>query len=280
MSNLPSSKQSALYRVDWSRYHTWSLVLPPNRPSSNLLNIIRSVISSAIKIGKVCVLGSTPEFRTLCNSPKIDSVDVIDCSSDFYNMSSAMCIPNPNEKHIQGDWIEVLSESRLKYDLVLSHLTHGNVPFANRNNFYKAISDSLTDRGHFIDYVFQPKAPGYSIKDIKEIFSNKPANLRTYNDFNSIALFQSNQIANLGCVDTTEIYRYLENEIDNKKLRLILNETKIITPEGNRWDYSFETSPTSLGYNKHLKEVRVFEEDEYYSFANVASLIISESNNG
>ena len=265
--------------VNWSSYDTWMLVLPPNRPSESLLREITTIISSLHKPKSVCILGSTPEYRTIC-ARFFNKVVLIDHSKEFYNLSSTLCIRNNDEQLINDNWIDSLENLPKKFDVILSHLTHGNIPFEDRPKFYRAISNSLTDEGFFIDYIFQPQPPGLTPNEIIDKFRDRPLNLRTINDFNSLALFQNHIIEELGCVDTTQIYNYLENSINDNRIRLLIEHTKIMTPVENRWDYCFDLTPTKLGYDENFKAFCKLAEPQNSPFNGAAYLQISRRRDG
>lgn len=266
--------------VDWSKINTWMQMLPPNRPSEEILHKINQILIENKNKNKktVCILGSTPEYRNLFYNTEYQVI-VIDISKEFYNASNGMCISNTNEIFIHGNWLEILKNYKNSFNFILSHLTHGNISFEQRTEFFELIHSSLAKDGIFIDYIFQPQFPGYNPKQITNLFKNKPVNLRTINDFNSIALFQSSIIQDIECVDTTIIYDYLEENILNEHVRLILSLTKHITPINNSWDYSFNKTPSKLKYFDLFSPINIFDENKDSSYYKIARLYISRKNN-
>ncbi len=270
---------SADFSVNWSGYRTWTLVLPPNRPGEDLLATIYALVCGAGEDKAVCILGSTPEFRTVCSRLPCE-VDVIDKSALFFDFASSLCVKSRRERFINNDWTRALSCSGRKYDFILSHLTHGNIPYSERRQFFQAVSGALSPSGRFVDYVFQPRRPGYTPGAIVQLFRDRPLNLRCVNDFNSVAVFQNHLIGELCCVDTTLIYADLETQIADRQTRLIIQHTKELTPPGNRWDYSFDVTPDSLGYSECFQRLCRIDEPAASPFYQCAYLVISEKANG
>lgn len=260
--------------VDWSSYSSWDLVLPPNRPSEELLQAISLALATAADVKAVCILGSTPEYRLLCYKLEISQVIIIDKSEVFSNQCDGYTVCNSRETKVFGDWLSILPKFTNQFDVVLSHLTHGNIQFDHRSIFFELIRKSLKPGGLLIDFVFQPLAPGYSLKTIVSRFQDRPANIRTYNDFNSIALFQSEIIGALGCVDTSAIYSFLDNSTIPDTVKLIVAGTKKITPPGYIWHYSFDKPPSSFGFSDGYNVVATLPEPAGSAFFNVAALCI------
>lgn len=266
--------------TDWSTYSTWELVLPPNRPSDELLGSLRILLKSIKKESRVCILGSTPEFRTACLEAGTHHVTIIDKSQIFSELCDKLTIPNNNESKMIGDWLDILPQYKNKFDLVLSHLTHGNIKFEQRHIFFKSIWNCLSPKGIFFDFVFQPQPPGYDLNQIVKIFKHKPLNIRTCNDFNSIALFQSSTIADRGCVDTTSIYDIMDKANLPKTIQSITAYTKKITPPGYKWDYAFDKDPSKFGYFNGYEILATIEEPCYSAFYNSACLYILKKTEG
>jgi hypothetical protein len=189
-------------------------------------------------------------------------------------MCDEFTISNRREIKVIGDWIDILPNYRNTFDAVLSHLTHGNIPFERRHEFFNAIRHSIKPGGMLIDFVFQPRAPGYSIQQIIEQFKQRPANLRTFNDFNSIALFQSSAIARFGCVDTTRIYKMLEIADLPEEVWVIAKGTRRVTPEEFKWYYCFDRGPHEFGYYEGYDILAEIPEPPESPFANVAQLLV------
>jgi len=257
--------------VDWTNYSSWDLVLPPNRPGEALLREIRIALSIKGDLREVCILGSTPEYRRICKDLCIPNVVIIDKFPEFSDMCDRLTPHNPRESKIIQDWVTALPRFCGKFDVVLSHLTHGNVPFHARRELFGLIRNCLVPGGLLIDFVFQPPPPGNSPETIMRHFRGRPPNLRTCNDFNSIALFQSAMIGSLGCVDTSAIYGMLDASIDDET-SIIVKATKKITPPGHTWYYAFDKPPPCYGYFEGYEVVSELPEPQHSPFCNAATL--------
>ena len=260
--------------VNWSTYSTWDLVLPPNRPSEYLLQCLKLALTASEKIETVCILGSTPEYRLACHELNIPNVTIIDKSEEFSNYCDSLSVSNSRENKIFGDWIEILPQFTDNFDAVLSHLTHGNIHFNHRVSFFNAIRKSLRPDGLLIDYIFQPQNSGYTIDNIINLFKERLPNIRTYNDFNCMAIFQSDLIKQLGLVDTNAIYKYLNNMISNDHIKLIIEGTKKITPPNNTWFYAFDKPPHIYNYFDGYTKIATLPEDVCSPFHNAGVLSI------
>lgn len=268
MSNSKSSKL-----VDWDAYGTWNLVLPPNRPDRRQINILTRLLATR-KPETICILGSTPEYRQ-CASMTSALVTIVDKSLEFSLGMDKLCRPNARETKVVSDWIDHLQENERKYDIVLSHFTHGNIHYSRRAEFFKWIRRSLKHEGIFFDVWFNPVGDGYSVHDIGYKFAGEPINIRTANNFNCIALFQSDQIASIGHIDTTSIYEYLERELVFPGASELVSLTKLVTPPGNHWYYHPEIFPRDFGYYDHytlIKEIRELKQSAFFDASKISIL--------
>lgn len=261
---------------DWAKMGAWHLVLPPNRPDANNVQHVSACLAGrqSRRPLRGAILGSTPEYRSVLRRHCAE-VHILDKSTDFKAISDSISGTHPNENFISGDWLETLSSCRGRFDIICSHFTHGNISFAQRPRFFELISDALAADGVFFDTVFDPQTGLYSLPQIQRRFSDQPINLQVANDFNSIALFQSEKMVELGCVDTTAIYDWLEPILEDNHLWQLARYTKAVTPPGLRWDYALGRGPMTFGYD-HAFEVRsqIFD-DRSSSFASNSYLLIS-----
>lgn len=237
--------------VGWEALSGWEAVLPPNRPDRIDLAIVDAV-SAVSRRASACILGSTPEYRAVLRK-HFTSVRIVDRSPSFKSVSDAIVGSDERETVVVEDWLTALHSHQSKFDIVVSHFTHGNVPFADRNDFFRGIAASLADGGVFVDTIFHPY-PLVGPDEIRSRFVGRPANLQTVNDFNATAIFRSAVIQELGCIDTTVIYAWLRKVFADVPELLQLVETceTRVTPSGLIWDYSPNRPPDKLGYREHL----------------------------
>ena len=231
----------------WELMKTWKMVLPPNRPSEKNVACIEDVIKGLPSRQNACILGSTPEYRTLLRK-WFSRVTIIDKSMGFKAVSDQLSGKSENECFCHSDWLNELPKRADSFDLVVSHTTHGNIVFCDRSRFFRLIEASLRDYGIFVDTIFQPPTKLFGIDEICSLFSGRPNNLRTTNDFNCIAIFQSKKIAEDGLIDSSKILDWLEAEIDDPDILRIVKSTEDVCPRGMTWHYSVDRGPETFGY--------------------------------
>jgi hypothetical protein len=240
--------------TNWDSY-PWLAVLPPNRPDEENLAQLRSLCQVIPERRCACVLGSTPEYRTVLGK-LFETVVVIDKFPAFKAKVDWMCPSTDREAFAPGDWAEVLPNYRGAFNLVVGHFTHGNIPYARRADFLSAIERSLIAGGVFFDTVFNPPRDLLSRSFISDRYADKPVNLRTINDLNSDFIFRGEYIDDVGYVDTDAALDWLgvEGQPDTLQI-LVAAMLKLVTPPHSRWDYHPDRPPEVFGYD-HTFTVR------------------------
>lgn len=227
MHSLKRSNQN----FDWQAMGDWRLVLPPSRPSNDHLEYVRRVAIGVARQSPVAVLGSTVEYRDLLNELGFTCVYIFDKNPDFYSFVTRLSTRDLRENFVEGDWLTALQEYCGCFELVLSHLTSGNVAYRDREDFHLAVANSLSNSGVFVDYVLSNE-PGYiDLGLIDRRFRGRPINIRLANEFSCQAIFCSELVERFQAVDTTKIYDELYSSL-GKKLEPLIDLAQYVTRLG------------------------------------------------
>jgi SAM-dependent methyltransferase len=227
--------------------------MPPNRPSSDNEKLLSAAAAALPKHRKAAILGATPEYRIVLRA-HFDEVYILDRCPEFIEISDRLC-GREDSDHIRiGEWEELLSDMPGQFDLIASHFTHGNVPFAQRSRLFRAISRALVPQGVFFDTVFHPRGHLFTTKEVVDEFSHRAISMRTLNDLSCAGVFLSELTEELGYVDSTAAYERLLSARHQQHFEQAVELTaKLITPRGARWDYHPDLPPDELGYSECLK---------------------------
>ena len=139
----------------WELMNNWYFVLPPSRPDERYLENIKRHIDRFDRNEAVAVLGSTPEFRDLLCEMEFKNVFILEKNKEFHLMTNAMRVyhDTKNETLILGDWMDLLPKHNNCFNVILSDLTMGNIPYNQRKEFYILLLNALKFDGLFIDKV-------------------------------------------------------------------------------------------------------------------------------
>lgn len=236
----------------WQSMGDWRLVLPPSRPSSDHISFVEGVLRRCPKNASVAVLGSTIEYRELLNRNGFLNVFIFEKNLDFYDYVTRMSRVDLHEKLVHGDWRETLAKFGGGFDVVLSHLTSGNVDYASREEFYSVIASSLNCSGVFVDFVLTNESGYINPDELCEYFEVAPVNILSANVFSCQALFCSRYVQELGVVDTEKIYVKLYEEFP-VGFRPLIDLCQIVTPRGGLWYYGKAWSDVIRFYGKCLR---------------------------
>ncbi len=252
----------------WNDQSNWARLLPPGRPDSFHIAFFSQHLSTLAPEAQICMLGSTPELRDLCVELGQPSVTVIERSERFHRAVGGLIIrPNPRENVIFGDWLDVLPTRRSCFDAVLSDLTLGNIPYAQRPEFFAAITASLNPGGIFLDKVLTHPYPLRSLASLDEKYSRAPFNLQTVNDFANDYFFVSELVAS-GVVDIAAFSRILTCRFTDRPrhLRLLAEAIHLVTPRGV-WYYGRPWSVVRTAYAPALAQLGCIPEPSPSVFA-------------
>jgi hypothetical protein len=174
----------------WDLMKNWRQLIPPSRPSSEQLAYLVLFASKFDKSRPVAVLGSTMEFRDLLYELGFQNIFVFDRNEWFYENSSIERIYKNKEVFVHGDWLETLQAHPTKFELIVSDLTSGNIPYEQRKKFYFDIENGLVEGGHFFDKVLTHQS-FLSVKSLIEKYERMPVNNLSVNYFSCEFLFCS-----------------------------------------------------------------------------------------
>ena len=223
-------------KFDWQSMGDWRLVLPPSRPSEQHLHFVSRLVDGVSRDASVAVLGSTIEYREVLARSAIKNVFIFDKNIEFLRFVSALSKLELTETIIEGDWLDTLPNFEGAFDLVLSHLTLGNIHFGHRRRFYSAISKILSDSGKFVDFVLTNEPGYFPINSIEERFVYEPVHIGTANRFSCQALFCSELTEKFQVVDTRRIYDDLYQML-GAKIAPLIDLAQAVTPIGGCWYY-------------------------------------------
>jgi len=238
---------------DWQNMGDWRLVLPPSRPSADHLSLVDATIQRYPNNARVAVLGSTIEYRELLNRRGFSEVYILEKNLDFFRFMTKISCVELHEKLIIGDWRDTLPDLTGKFDVVLSHLTSGNVDYASRENFYELVASALSHSGVFVDFVLTNEFGYISQDEILARFMTAPVNIATANEFSCLALFCSKYAHELGVVDTSKIYDSLYRDF-SKDFHHIIDLSQYVTPRGGLWYYG-KSWPDVEGFHSKFLHV-------------------------
>lgn len=225
----------------------WMNYLPPFRPSTNNLKIFADVIRSYFigRIPKAMVLGATPELRDILYELGA-SVTVVDGTPEMIHQMSKLRVYKSDETIVIDDWLNFLSSHKRCFDLIVSDLTQGYIPFEKRSDFYKSVSEALTWDGLFIDklFVFRNSSQLYKADEELMYYAQVPiVNFLTLNEIRFKCFFASDLTFQLGKVDFCEIYSLIRKKHNSpvlyKYIELIkkyLVPNPSISYYGKYWD--------------------------------------------
>lgn len=249
----------------WERMDTWQLVLPPSRPSTGQLRLLRDVACNVRRDAPVAVLGSTPEYRDLLHEEGFQSIFIFEKNSTFYAQMSAARIFDNEETLIEGDWCITLAQHRSRFHLILSDLTSGNLPYNRHPRFYDDIVAALADGGIFFDKVLTHSSEFIPLSDLLATYDRTPLNLASANRFSCEVLFCSSLLdGETGIVDSTRFYRSILAASQSPRIRAFVESSKLITPEGCIWYYGRPWHALSQTYCRGLTRI-IDELDEPHS---------------
>ncbi len=249
---------------DWKNMDQWYTVLPPSRPTINELNRIESYIKAVNREEPVAVLGSTPEFRELLFRLGFRKRYIIDKSKDFY-LRMGKLIPElikSEEIFINDEWTKTLGTFSGFFKVVLSDLTMGNIPYNERDDFYKNLANSISSKGVFIDKVLAFDFPIPTLEELFDKYEKMPINLRTINDFSSEVLFCSELVKKNDIVDSTVFYKYIREGDFSEKIKFLAEAAHMITPEGFVWSYGKAWQELEPEYVKHYSHFEFYCDED------------------
>jgi len=136
---------------NWHRQHAkvWEIMPSPARPSLGEVVIFQKYLDS-VQVGnrgkiKVLILGSTPEFRDLCNGERYE-VTCIDVNQPIYQaLTLLQKKPNLKEHYICNNWLTF--KDKKKYNIILGDAVTAMFPLGLYPQFFENMNRHLTKSG-------------------------------------------------------------------------------------------------------------------------------------
>ncbi|MEX0921419.1 MAG: hypothetical protein WDZ84_01470 [Rhodovibrionaceae bacterium] len=251
---------------NWRKIHHWDLVIPPSRPSVEQLQILRAFLRSDSRIATAAVLGSTVEYINLLQQFEVKTY-VFEKDTYYYEQRKVDLFSKQTPSLVVGDWRGTLDNYQGRFDIIVSDLTSGNIPYFEQGLFWKKISYALAPGGLFFDKILTHPKPLIPLRQLFSKYSEFPVNIQTANYFSCEALFCSELLEELGYIDTTYSYRLLSEYSSETWWSRLLEGCKKITPEDCVWYYGESWSKQSERYFAHFCPILDrpdFNESPYY----------------
>lgn len=118
----------------------WGLFLPPTRPSLSELCVIEKhliALKQKRKNFRVAILGSTPEYRDLCQTYGIDYACIDYSSKNFRALKAYLCHKDEDFRCIEADWRTMRLEK--KFDCFLGDLATTVTPVVDHDRLFSRI---------------------------------------------------------------------------------------------------------------------------------------------
>ncbi len=239
----------------------WLHYLPPCRPDDEDLATIRVGATIGTRRGgpHVLILGSTPEFRDLALTLDPARVVVVDQNPRMIQaMQQLQRSPNPAEVQVVADWFDFLPQNPRSFDIVLSDLTQGNIPYDERSTFYSRVSASMRVGGLFFDRVFRYDHLSrlYSIEEIRSAH----AQLAEHNsrDLNRLLfrLLASEPVRHEVHRPAEQLYEELLEGHPSTSLRHQVEDLRhLMAPDSVLWRYGRDWEMVRTAYTPHLSMI-------------------------
>lgn len=261
----------------WDSFANWQLVLPPNRPGTEVLGTIRCVLARRPKPRRAAVLGSTSEYLDLLVHLGVTDITCFDRSSVFHRRSQDFRqFPNV-EKLILGDWMQSLRQAQERFDVILSDFTLGNLSYETQAEYLSLVAKSLAPTGIFIDRVLTFRRPCYSYDSLIEHFLPEPSNLVTLNAFNAMWLFCGQRVEQTELVDSSSTYAWTLAEFDEPHIRWLASNCHKLSPMGSSWYYGKPWRELEQVYRRSLNVIAEFPEPSNSPYSGWAFVIVSQA---
>ncbi len=260
----------------WQKIQLWDMVLPPSRPSQYHLNIIKDEIDKINRNLPVAVLGSTPEYRDLLFQLGFKDIYIFEKSLKTHSMMNRQRCWSNSENLIKGDWLDTIPQYKDHFDLILSDLTSGNLPYSRQPSFYSGIASALSQDGLYIDKILIHGNQKRKLEKLILKYSTLPYNLLYVNYFSCEFLFCSELLDIKQIVDSSLFYSILEKMLTNGPLAKFLAESPKITPLETFWYYGKDWEEIRKWYFQNIYQVKIYEEEEASPYYGNLKIIVSK----
>ena len=176
-----------MIKEQWTRTvaEGWGLFLPPARPSLSELTAIEQYVVDLKKNNpelQVAILGSTPEFRDICQAYNIAYKCIDYNKQNFIDLRKYMLHKDTDDKVIVGDWREM--DFSDKFHLFIGDLATTVTPVEDHEKIYESIIKHGYDKAEFILKV--PVRENNDRLTHQEIFENYRKNLSYMEPFSAV----------------------------------------------------------------------------------------------
>jgi hypothetical protein len=250
------------------------MVLPPLRPSAAQVARIAAHLKGVARSDPVAVLGSTPEFRDLLYELGFRSIHVFDRSERCYAAMSRLRAQSSPEVLEKGDWLESLARFESHFGAILSDLTSGNVPYADRATFYGLIARALRGGGFFCDKLLSNEQPLLCLDELLDSYAQRPLNLLYINAFVCEVFFCSELLRVRELVDASLFYEVLRERARSPRQRAFVWVNRRTIPPGSLWYYGRPWQQLSPGYCAELTAVDSVDEERWSPFYGRARTLV------
>lgn len=260
----------------WQNFTNWQAVTPPSRPADWQLDLIKRELLSFHKESKIAILGSTIEFRNLLAEIGYKNIFIFERNQSFYDYITKFAKYELNETIVSGNWLDTLKEFKQFFDIILSDLTSGNIPYERRNDFYRSISNALLPSGIYIDRILTKSLPLIQLEHLISKYEKMEVTNQSVNSFNCEVLFCSTLLDNENhMVDTNVFYDYLLS-LNNGRISEFVMACYEITPRDCVWWYNMDWKVESDLYQRYFKIRKEFADPPDSEYYIRAKLLISE----
>jgi hypothetical protein len=261
--------------ANWTEAFEWQNVLPPSRPSADQLLYFLSYLEALPRDRPVLVLGSTPEYRDLLGVLGFSLVFVVDKSISFHRHVSKARHWTNLETLVVQDWRDFLPSCPTKFVAILSDLTSGNIPYADRFDFYRSIGRALAPGGLFFDKLLTHRAPLRAIAPLYNKYTMLPVTSATSNEFNCAVLFTS-EILRDGVLNTNDAYAALSGVGHRGFWSTYITHNHRITPNNCIWFYGVSYGRAADIYGSALDVIEEKDEPSYSPYHGFGMWVVAK----
>jgi hypothetical protein len=259
----------------WAKFKTWQLVKPPSRPDKWQLDICREMLLNFSRLRNVAVLGSTIEYRDLLAEMDNINVFIFEKNKSFYDYITKFSKHSLKETFVEGDWLEKLKNYTGYFNVILSDLTSGNIPYDQRETFYQGIAESMSKGAVFFDRLLAKPIPFIDLRMLMNKYRSLSVSIDTVNSFNCEVLFCSTLLDNADqIVDSTMFYDCLLG-LNIPQITDFVKKCYDITPRDCVWWYSQPWDAERRLYDKYFFIKQEYEEPVQSEYFGRAKLLVS-----
>ena len=221
----------------------WEKIKYPARPSKKNVRDYKRFLDEVIlkkKNPRILVFGATPELRDILAQYHNIEITVVDFNMEMIlAMTKLMKYKEKTSKEtwVKSDWLKVPLKENY-YDVLLGDCLLQNVPRLKQLFFLEKCHKFLKKGGYFITKIGAkyPGAKVYEFKNLLKEYLQKDSNLKSFNDFWSIALFCSN-IGKNHRTGIKLLLKELQKYIQNSKIKKLYEKVRKTFPKDKEWTY-------------------------------------------